>query len=341
MANADMSEKIVFFIPKAEISANQYRDLFFDERVEIHVTLPDIKNHVLFMIRRVHFSPKINSILNLPFKQIWHNGVDEVNWQKGVRYHVVFFSDCFKELPFSVWKTLARKYDVVFSAFLQNGVRSYRSNERHMIQDVNEFDQEIGFRYIFTNHPADAKEYGYIYCDYDYSVIESSCKDVGDDEYVDLYLINNVQDRYEAFIKIYEVLRKNGVKCKYSMVGVNIKDQVYADEIEYNKRIPYREVVDNIQKCNCLLEILGKGQTGASGHYYEAVCYNKKLLTDNKDVINMPFYDPEYIHIIEKPEDIDCNWVKERIPVDYGYDGRFSPCRLVDKIIELDTKKEE
>ena len=44
--------------------------------------------------------------------------------------------------------------------------------------------------------------------------------------------------------------------------------------------------------------------------------------------------------VFEKPEDIDWAWVKERIPVDYHYDGRFSPVHLIDKIIELEEEKE-
>ena len=340
LATTNIVEKIILFIPTAEISYSKYEDLFLDERVEVHRIMPIITNRVLSTIRKVHLSSRINNLMKLPFKQVWHTGLDDVMWEKDVRYHVVFFSDCFRALPLSVWKKLRGAYSVVFSTFLQNGINSYRYQRNHMREAIMEFEREVGFRYIFTNHPADAREYGYIYCDYDYSVMDSGDVDIGNDKYVDLYLINNVQDRYNTFVNVYEVLRNNDVKCKYSMVGVDKKRQVYADEIEYNKRIPYKEVVANIQKCNCILEVLGKGQSGASCHYYEAVCYNKKLLTDNKDVVNMPFYNPEYIHVFDRPEDIDCNWIKERIHVDYGYDGRFSPTHLIDKIMELEEQKE-
>ncbi len=45
--------------------------------------------------------------------------------------------------------------------------------------------------------------------------------------------------------------------------------------------------------------------------------------------------------VFEKPEDIDWEWVKERITVDYHYDGRFSPRHLIDKIIELEEEREK
>ena len=47
------------------------------------------------------------------------------------------------------------------------------------------------------------------------------------------------------------------------------------------------------------------------------------------------------MHIFEKAEDIDWDWVKERIPVDYHYDGRFSPVHIIDEIeyLEKNNKK--
>lgn len=93
-------------------------------------------------------------------------------------------------------------------------------------------------------------------------------------------------------------------------------------------------------KSNCILEVLATGQSGATLRYYEAVCYNKKLLTNNKNIVNLPFYNPEWMHVFENTEDIDWGWVKERVPVDYHYDGRFSPIHLIDRIIELEEQKE-
>ena len=105
------------------------------------------------------------------------------------------------------------------------------------------------------------------------------------------------------------------------------------------KAMPYPEVVAEAKKSNCLLEVVREGQTGPSFRYYEAVCYNKKLLTNNKNAVNFPFYNPEYMHVFEKPEDIDWEWVKERIPVDYGYDGRFSPSRIFDEVVGMEESK--
>ena len=82
------------------------------------------------------------------------------------------------------------------------------------------------------------------------------------------------------------------------------------------------------------MEILQKGQTGPTLRYFEAVCYNKKLLTNNPHIVNFPFYKPEWMKIYQKPEDIDINWLKEKEQIDYGYNGEFSPTKLIDFLYE-------
>ena len=41
----------------------------------------------------------------------------------------------------------------------------------------------------------------------------------------------------------------------------------------------------------------------------------------------------------DKVEDIDPNWVKEKINIDYGYKGEFSPIYLIDFIQSLIEKE--
>ena len=60
--------------------------------------------------------------------------------------------------------------------------------------------------------------------------------------------------------------------------------------------------------------------------------YNKKLLTNNKNVKKFKFYNPEYMKVFEKIEDIDWKWLHEIINVNYHYDGSFSPLRFIKEI---------
>ena len=64
----------------------------------------------------------------------------------------------------------------------------------------------------------------------------------------------------------------------------------------------------------------------------EAVIFGRKLLTNNKNVTDLEFYDPRYIRIFHSPEDIGPDFLASDEVVDYGYRGEYSPLRLIDMI---------
>ena len=74
--------------------------------------------------------------------------------------------------------------------------------------------------------------------------------------------------------------------------------------------------------------------------YYEAITYNKKLITNNEMVKKLPFYNPYYMFVFCDPEDIDLAWVKRSVKVDYHYNNEFSPKELVKDIIR-ETQREK
>lgn len=75
----------------------------------------------------------------------------------------------------------------------------------------------------------------------------------------------------------------------------------------------------------------GKGQKVQTVRYYEAVYYNKKLLTNNPSVRDLSFYDPRYMRYFETVDDIDFSGVKEKVPINYHYAGEFSLLHILDK----------
>jgi hypothetical protein len=94
----------------------------------------------------------------------------------------------------------------------------------------------------------------------------------------------------------------------------------------------YNDVLTKELEAKCILDIVQEGQIALSLRPYEAVCYNRKLLTNNRTILKFPFYNPQYMQFFEKVNDIDWNWVKEDIAVDYHYNGEFSPIRLLEDI---------
>ncbi len=313
-------------------------DLFHDERAEFFEILPYVKNPIFRAIRKIHCSGRVSSVVKLPFRDKWHSTLDDYPWESDVEYHIVFLGCPFIKRSISYWLKYKKEHNVKFSMYELNANDSFAAKAVNQLEAINEFDRKIGFEHILTAQLKEADKYGYIHCYHCCSMIDGNSSDVIEN---DMYLINNAKGRLKKFLDVYECARNNGVNSFFRIAGVKKKDQLYSDEIIYNKLISYKEVVKEIKKSNCLFEVLGGAQTGASMHYFEAVIYNKKLLTDNKNAAFLPYYNPKFVHFYDNPKDINWDWVKERVPVDYHYDGGFSPTHLIDKIIELEEDKDK
>jgi hypothetical protein len=83
--------------------------------------------------------------------------------------------------------------------------------------------------------------------------------------------------------------------------------------------LPYEEVLQNELHARCILEVVQKGQTALTLRPYEAVVYNRKVFSNNKNILKCRFYDERFMRYFESPEDIDWEWVKDDTKIDYGY----------------------
>lgn len=311
-----------------------FKDLENDNRVIVlHGPCKELSNKLLIIIRKIHLNliKRISNKIPIPFKGIWQCSLRKIKWLENIDYYVMFDNASLYPIKYKYLINLKNRYNIKYILVMNDHWESLYSS------DARKYVSNVEFDYIFTIDNDDAEKHGFIFTYSHFSMLSDSiCTSI----YTDLYFAGMNKGRINLFHGVYNYLNKNGVSCRYRITRVPKKERKYSGII-YNKWISYREVVEELKKSNCILEILTEGQSGASLRYYEAVCYNKKLLTNNKNVVNLPFYNPEYIHIFEKPEDIDCEWVRERISIDYGYDGRFSPSRIIDKIIELEENKDQ
>ena len=88
-----------------------------------------------------------------------------------------------------------------------------------------------------------------------------------------------------------------------------------------------------------MLDINQSGAVGYTSRFLEAVIYNKKIILDNPAVKNSRYYDPKYIQLVDSIGDIDPNFVISGDVVDYGYQGDFSPVRLI-SLIDKELSKQ-
>ena len=163
----------------------------------------------------------------------------------------------------------------------------------------------------------------------------------------DLYFCGSVKGRAELLKNINDKL-KNDVSCSwdiFSNKSTNSKEieciQTFTRCRDRSEVIPYSEVLERTMKAGCILDIVQKGQNGNTIRYYEAICNDKKLLTNNRSVLNSKYYDPRYIQYFSKAEEIDVEWIKRPCEVNFGYQGEFSPEILIRKFISECEEKND
>ena len=158
----------------------------------------------------------------------------------------------------------------------------------------------------------------------------------------DAYFLGALKDgRTTEIIDLYEKFVKNNVNVKFDVVENQGKTLDYNNKgfNMHKEKMTYKEVLEEVQKTNCIIEFVQKGQRSQTLRYFEAVCYNKKLLTNNPNVKNLKFYNEKYMKVFDKFDDIDFEWVKVQENVDYGYNGEFSSKYFIEELDSI-IKKE-
>ncbi|SFD32432.1 hypothetical protein [Algibacter pectinivorans] len=117
-----------------------------------------------------------------------------------------------------------------------------------------------------------------------------------------VFNISSYDSRFKTLKNIAEFLKKNHIK--YNIIVR--KEIVFNDDLvtvvpEY---LPLNEVKKHILNSEILLDIQKGNQKGLSFRVFEALGYNKKLITTNKDIINYNFYNSNNILVINS-ENID------------------------------------
>ena len=76
------------------------------------------------------------------------------------------------------------------------------------------------------------------------------------------------------------------------------------DNRRYAERLEYDEVLEHIKEAKAIVEVTMEGQTGLSIRVVECLFCNKKLITNNRHIVNEKFYNPQNIYVMDSGVDI-------------------------------------
>ena len=62
---------------------------------------------------------------------------------------------------------------------------------------------------------------------------------------------------------------------------------------------------------------------------YGSSGFKKKIVTNNKKVVSLSFFNDRYIQVIDKPEDISIRFLQSEERAEYEYNGEYSPAKII------------
>lgn len=318
----------VFFSKKGSAVENFFKDLIDREDTILYEGNVPLKNKALNLIRTVHTSQTIRRHVELPFQSIWFDMKPLAAISPASDF--IFTNEALAFLDISDLKKIHQNFPQGRMILIL--VDSMHAKSRNMISAmplIRKFPWDL----VMSFNPEDCREFGFrdLRMKY-YSVLTDTL--ASENTTSDLCFAGGAQPgdtRVPLIRTIYQTLKKKGIKEDFLIT--NWPDQ--HDGIRYEREyIPYRSILEMEKQSNCILEILKEGQHFQTVRYFEAVVYQKKLLTNNPNLSELPYYNSEFMKYFSEPSDIDPEWIRKQEPVHYDYDNQFSPEGIPDLIEE-------
>mgnify|MGYP001851809462 CR=1 FL=1 len=263
----------------------------------INTVLPYNTRSLLYKFALLHFSKKINDIVNLPFKNKWFPLFADYICDDESSELLILIYD---------WNKFANNKDFLYYLrckfrncklvyVFTNIVNISGANRNNFLNRLHEY-----YDLINTYDFADAKKYGFNYLPNMYSKI---IKSKGSYNNI-IFFVGEAKDRLDFIHKVYNRIHELGYSTEFYVVNVSENATIYSEGIVYNKRISYYEVINHVNNSGCILDIIQGESEGFTLKVCEAIYYNKLLITTNSRIKELPFYDERFMIYIEKPEDI-------------------------------------
>lgn len=324
-----MQQKIIFFQWSKIEKKEDYAYIIMHEAIKNKVLALHTGPNILRKKEWNDYHKKV--CLNHPFlSKIWYRFYLPLNMLKRKKEYILLFNEwhpALNNIDFFFW--LKKKYNVKLVLVLRNMIY----NKKHpKVRNISIEDLKNIFDLVVTDEKIDADLYNLFFLPDPFSVItQKKAKQKSE-----LCFIGLDKGRKKILKEIAGMAQKNNISYNIKVIGKG-KDSL----LEYTDYQPYLEVIKQDMQSNCILEVLQPGQECFTLRLQEAVCLGKKLLTNNKNIIKEKYYNPKYVQVFDKVEEIDWNFVKEKINVDYEYEGEYSPVYFINKIlIELEKNND-
>ena len=286
---------------------------------------------LLRIIHKLHNSQKLNRYIPLPFKSVWfpyyfkHRFTDS----KPLCFIVDASPLYLTPYIFDYILYLKKKYEKAkFVLFYQDMIKL--CPDRFRPQCLKSL-----FNLIITYDYIESVEYGILYHPTvgSYNFITPA----DDVPQSDVFLLAKAKNRLPLIIQLYKFLTNHGIRCEFIILEANVNQREYYSGIHYFERpLSYRKNLEYVQKTKCILELMQEGAVGYTLRLWEAILYDKKLLTNNKFIKSSHYYDPSYVSVINIDSDlvVDIDFLKTDMLYDNPHKLEITPSKFLNFIEE-------
>ncbi|NLE63818.1 MAG: hypothetical protein GX612_08285 [Bacteroidales bacterium] len=289
-----------------------------------------VSSSIIRLIYKLHMSTQLNRVVKLPFKSIWNGLYYRNEFLDMHNLCFLFFANRYWMCDVNYPAYLKRHYPGCKLVIMFNDVvdKYFERFPSFSIDYVRK-----NFDLVLTYNKLDEAKYGFQYYPTFWSRIPVNENTKFPES--DILYVGAAKDRLGQLLSCYGFFIEHGLKCDFHITGVPQNKQKYADRISYNKPISYNEVLERVQRTKCVLEISQQGALGFTPRTMEAILYNKKLISNNPILIGTKFYNKNYVFYFSQIDDIDIEMIKKIDKVDFGYNGEYSPDKLLKFIEEV------
>lgn len=312
-----------------ELYRQMYADIFNASEYDVE-QINRMKEPKYFkLLYKIQFNAKLNAHFLVPFKSIWDAYYDLAHYKfKPEEEYTILLLNGSVKVHYNrefFLKLKKRNSNVKLVLIMHDSVCNARS-----VQTLHMFDV---FDKVFSFDAGDCKKYNFerIYQTFSKpSFVKEDSK-----LHSTAFFIGRGDDRIELLKTIFKRITSEVDGCKFFITDVDASKIENIKDVCFNKRMSYSNELNMAYNSDCIFEIVRGGQTGVSLRACEAVTFNKKFITNNASIREMPFYDPRYMRIIDESNDVDIEFIKENIDVNYGNEDYFSPLLILKRLEEI------
>lgn len=304
-----------------------YHDLQYHDNVRFIDTPFKVHKGSLLLktIHRYHYHDVFNKVFELPLKSLWN------------RYYYNEACNNPENLCFVFFETALTKYHEVFFKYLKEKYHGskfvvYFDDLVSTFANTWSFNHSLADKYFdlkLSYDKGDCDKYGYLYYPTSYSVV--NIKDRGDIEKSKLFFCGAAKQRYDQIINAFGKCCEAGIKNDFVIARYDGNNK--QEGIKYIPyMLPYSEYLEHMIKSDCLLDVIQEGSKGFTVRVWEALVYGKRLLTNNKEILNAPFYDENQFCFFESIGNREIDFMTRNTELKPRYREELSPFRMIEYI---------